>query len=195
MAKKNDVIQNSVTKERMVFLKTAADTQGELLEIEMTVSPGGFVSVEHLHPDLEERFQILAGKIALSIEGEQEIVEAGAERTVPKNTRHVWQNAGPDELKVLLQFRPAGTMEYFLESVFALAEAGKTDRQGRPHPLQAAVIFREFKGDVKVSAPFLNLLFKLLAPLGRLMGYRAYVNFTAPLPASAGEPINQSNLV
>src|SRR5262245_22064755 len=165
MAKKGDIINNSITKERMVFLQTAGDTNGELLEIEMTVGPGGFVSAEHIHPELEERFQILAGKIALAIDGQQEIVETGEERTVPKNTRHVWKNASDEELKVILQFKPAGTMEHFLESWFALAEAGKTNRQGIPNLFQLAVLFSEFKDGMKISQPFLNILVKLLAPL------------------------------
>jgi quercetin dioxygenase-like cupin family protein len=183
VAKKGDIINNSITKEKMLFLKTAADTDGQLLEIEMTVGPGGFVAGEHLHPELEERFQILAGKIDLSIDGRREIVAAGEERVVPKNTRHVWKNGSNEELKVILQFRPAGTMEYFLESVFALAEAGKTNAQGLPHPLQVAVLFREFRGDMKVPNPFLDFLLKILAPFGHLLGYPAHVYFSPSSPS------------
>ena len=188
MAKKGDIINNPITKETMIFLKTAEETQGELLEIDMTVGPGGFVTAEHLHPDLEERFQILAGKIALSIEGKSEVVGVGEVRTVPKNTLHVWNNAGEEELKVILQFRPAGRMEYFLESWFALAEAGKTDRQGMPNLFQAAVIFSAFRGDVKPQGLLINILVKLLAPLGRLMGYQAYVSFSQVAPVRLETP-------
>jgi hypothetical protein len=63
-----------------------------------------------------------------------------------------------------------------IETMFGLARLGHTDAKGMPHPLQLALIAREF-GDVIVfrSPPpaVQRALFGALAPLARSRGYRA----------------------
>ena len=50
MATKGNVIENPVTGEKVTFLETAADTNGELLRLELAVGPHGFLAVPHIHP-------------------------------------------------------------------------------------------------------------------------------------------------
>ena len=58
-----DTIENPVTGERITFLQTAADTDGELVEIEVTVEPDGAVAAAHVHPYQSERFEVLEGTL------------------------------------------------------------------------------------------------------------------------------------
>jgi hypothetical protein len=55
MIRTGDVITNPVTGERLRFLKTARDTGGELVRVEVTVEPNGFVAAAHVHPHQSER--------------------------------------------------------------------------------------------------------------------------------------------
>ena len=55
---------------------------------------------------------------------------------------HKFWNAGDDELHFVCVVRPALQFEQLLETMFALAADGKTNRKGMPSPLRLAVIAR-----------------------------------------------------
>ena len=55
--------------ERIVFVKTAAETGGELLEMEAHYTPGRRPPPEHYHPHQEERFTGITGKMAARVGG------------------------------------------------------------------------------------------------------------------------------
>lgn len=190
MAIAGDVIVNPVTGEKIVFLQTAAEAAGERLEADLFVKPGGFVAAEHVHPHQEERFTVHVGTIRLRIGGEERIYGSGEGATVPAGTPHVWWNAGEDELSVRVELRPAGRFEEFVTSFFALAQAGETNAKGMPNLLQLAVIAREYRDVIYPTQPpqiVQKVLFGILAPVGRLLGYTADVPYVEPEAQSARE--------
>ncbi len=63
MVKSGDVLEHPVTREKVVFRKTAADTGGELCLADVYFQPGAFVAAEHIHPLQEERFEVIAGTL------------------------------------------------------------------------------------------------------------------------------------
>ena len=71
MASAGDTIEHPVTGERFKLLKTAEDTNGELLRMEVVVEPRGFAVAEHIYPKQIERFEILSGKLRLNIAGSE----------------------------------------------------------------------------------------------------------------------------
>jgi len=181
MANLRESIENPVTGESMTFLLTGRDTNGELLRIDMRVRPGGFVSGEHVHPRQEERFQIDRGQITLRIRGQERRYDAGEHVTIPPGTPHVWWNSGKDELRVLIEFRPAGRFAEFVTTYFALARTGRVNDRGIPtNPLQLAVTFAAYQDVLRGTSPPMvvqRILFATLAPLGRLMGYTPDVRY------------------
>ena len=181
VVKAGDFIENPFTGEAMTFLLTGRETSGELLRIDMRVSPGGFAAGEHVHPDQEERFEIARGEITLRVDGVERRYVRGEQITIPAGTPHVWWNSGSDDLRVTLEFRPAGRFDEFITTFFALARAGKTNRRGVPRNLlQLAVTFAEYRDVLVATRPpqaVQRLLFALLAPLGRWLGYRADVPY------------------
>ena len=50
MAKAGDTIESPPTGARIRFLKTARDTNGQLLQIDDVMQGGGRVAIEHVHP-------------------------------------------------------------------------------------------------------------------------------------------------
>jgi quercetin dioxygenase-like cupin family protein len=177
MVKAGDRIENPVTGEKMTFLLTAAETDGELLRIDMTVQPGGFVTGEHIHPTQEERFQITSGRITLRAGDRERLYTAGDTVTIPPGVPHAWWNSGSDDLRVIVDVRPAGRFAEFVTTFFALARAGKTNRRGLPtNLLQLAVTFDEYRDVTRGTNPpwvVQRFLFATLGPLGRFFGYRA----------------------
>jgi hypothetical protein len=61
MAYAGQILENPVSGERIVFRKTASDTNGELLAFELFLAPDGHVPGAHVHPQQEERFEVVKG--------------------------------------------------------------------------------------------------------------------------------------
>jgi quercetin dioxygenase-like cupin family protein len=177
-----DVIENPVTGEVMKFLVTSRETAGDLLRIEMVVRPGGFVAAEHVHPRQEERFHITGGRITLRVAGEERLYTAGEDVTIPPGTPHVWWNSGTDDLRVILDFRPAGRFAEFITTFFAMARAGQTDARGLPRDvLQMGVTLAEYRDVIRATTPpwtVQRAMFAVVGPLGRLLGYRPDVPYS-----------------
>ena len=99
---------------------------------------------------------------------------------------HDWWNAGPEEALVRVEIRPAARFEAFLKNAFGLAQDGKVNRRGMPNLLQLAVFAQEFDDVIQFTHPprvVQRLLFGLLAPLARLLGYRgSYPEYLARGP-------------
>jgi mannose-6-phosphate isomerase-like protein (cupin superfamily) len=169
-------IENPVTGERLVFLKTSRETDGELVVIEAFVKPTGFVASAHLHPHQEERFQVLRGTVGFKLDRSRMYAGPGQRITVPAGTPHKFWNAGEDEAHFVCEVRPALQWERLIETMFGLAADGKTNRKGMPNPLRLAVIAREHFDDVRLPFPpvwMQRMGLAMGAPIGRLLGYGA----------------------
>jgi mannose-6-phosphate isomerase-like protein (cupin superfamily) len=177
MAKSGDMLEHPVTREKIVVRKAARETHGELFQADIYLQPGGFVAAEHIHPRQDEHFEVVSGMLRGRIAGKELTSGPGGQFTVPAGTPHVWWNAGDTELHVLAEARPALEFETFFETFFGLAQNGKVHPQtGLPNVLQMAVLMRAFRHELILARPprlVQTLLFGLLAPLGRLLGYKA----------------------
>ena len=172
MARPGDVIESSHAGDRIAFLRTRTETNGELLEADLFIRSGGEGPPEHIHPSQEERFVVLSGSFTIRIADKEILFNAGEECVVSPATPHRWWNAGEREAHIRLELRPAGRMDRFLEAIYGM------DQDGRMSPrnfLQIAVILWEFRdADRMTSPPFVvqRIVFRFLAKLGRLLGYK-----------------------
>jgi quercetin dioxygenase-like cupin family protein len=195
MAKAGDTLESPLSGARIVFLKTARDTSGELLQLDDVMKGGGRVPIEHVHPHMEERFEILSGTLRFRVRGQERDVGAGETVVVPAGTPHVWGNPNEDEVHLILEFRPALRMEEWFETFFGLQKDSKVNpKSGLPNALQWAVISREYEDEIYLASPPLfvqRVLFGLLAPIGKLLGYKArypaYSGAEEPLAGREGE--------
>jgi quercetin dioxygenase-like cupin family protein len=97
MVKSGDVLEHPITREKIVFRKTARDTGGKLCQVDFYLQPGGFVAAEHIHPLQEERFEVISGTLRGRVAGKELASGPGEIVVVPKGTPHVWWNSGDDE--------------------------------------------------------------------------------------------------
>ena len=175
MIRAGDSIENPVTGERLVFRKTSRETGGQAVVIETFVQPNGFVAAAHVHPSQEERFEVLRGSVGFKIGRKKVVAGPGQRLTVPAGTPHKFWNAGDEEAHFVCEVRPALQFESLLETMFALAAAGKTNRKGMPSLFRLAVIADAHFDTVRLPFPpaWLQKAGLVLgAPLGRLLGYR-----------------------
>jgi mannose-6-phosphate isomerase-like protein (cupin superfamily) len=176
MFRSGDSIENPVTGERVVFIRTAVETDGELCELETVVQPGGFVATAHVHPEQEERFRVLDGMLRFRAGGEEFEVGPGGTITVPPGTPHRFWNAADREARFTCEVRPALHFEQLLETMFALAADGKTNHKGLPNVLRLAVIAHAYDDTIRLPWPPASLQragLALVAPIGRMLGYAA----------------------
>ena len=88
MAKPGDVIENPRIGARMVFLRTGAETNGEVLEADLFVQPGRKAPPRHLHPNHEERFRVVSGSLTTWVSRHESALLVGEECVVPKGSVH-----------------------------------------------------------------------------------------------------------
>src|SRR5438132_332048 len=174
MIRTGDTIHNPVTGERITFLATSADTDGEAVVIEVIVQPHGFVAAAHVHPSQSERFAVAAGTLALKVGRKKLTLGPGDVAIVEPGTRHKFWNLGEQQVRFVCEVRPALQFESLLETMFALAADGKTSRKGLPSPLRLAPIAQAHFDTVQLPFPPAWLQragLAFAAPLGRLLGY------------------------
>jgi quercetin dioxygenase-like cupin family protein len=169
-------ILNPRTGQRMRFLLTAADTDGELLRIETTNPPTGVAEPVHVHPKQESRAEVVAGSLRFVVDGRERRLGPGEAITIPAGVAHHFCNDGDEDAVAIQEFRPALRTQRFFETYFGLAERGELDDHGKPPLLRMARLAPAFADEIRVVSPpwpVQRAAFALLAPIARLRGYTA----------------------
>lgn len=158
------------------FIRTAQETQGSLFEVEVIYGPHSQRPPTHFHPRQEERFQVLDGQIRVEIDGHERTYGVGDYFIVPAGTAHTMWNAAESPVVMNWQIRPALRTQQLFESLWGLQQDGKLNSR-KPNLLQMAVILNHFRDEFRLARlpDFTQLiLFRLLAVVGGLSGYRAH---------------------
>jgi len=154
MAKAGDEIFNPRTGQRVIFLQTGAETNGELLCSESYYPFAGAVEPEHVHPLQESGAEVISGSLCFRVDGEERQLRAGESITIPDNTPHFfWNDAQEEEAHFIGWFRPALEIDRFFESFFGLAQDGKLNEKGLPSMLQLAVMVPHFGDEIRLTSP------------------------------------------
>lgn len=112
-------IHDPVTGQHVTFLKTSAQTDGELLQLEVRLDTGGWVPL-HVHARQDESVRVLAGRLTVKVGGTERTLNVGDSIAVPRRKLHVVRNAGEGETRFLLEVRPARRMEAFMRGLFRM---------------------------------------------------------------------------
>jgi quercetin dioxygenase-like cupin family protein len=163
-----DVIENPLSGERIRIRGAAPDTSGSVLEWELMLAPGGRVPSSHAHPEQEEIFTVLVGRMRFRVGGRRVIANPGDTVRVPPGTVHHFANAGSRPATVAVRTSPALSMRELLETAAALACDQHAAGRRLPSPIDLALFMRDFEREVR--APYLPaaLVRAVLAPLARL---------------------------
>jgi quercetin dioxygenase-like cupin family protein len=187
MIRSGDTLHNPVTGEVIRFVEAAADTGGEYVLVEVVVEPKGFVAAAHVHPYQTETFEILEGEVTFRAGKETIVAKAGDSVRVDPGTPHKFWNDGDTDARFRTEIRPALQFEALIETMFGLANDGKTNRKGLPNPLRLAVIANAHFDVVRLPFPpawMQKLGLMLGAPLGRLVGYKPAYQPAVPSEAA-----------
>jgi mannose-6-phosphate isomerase-like protein (cupin superfamily) len=154
------LVEDPVLKQRYEFRR-----QGDTLIVEAWVDPGGGVT-PHIHPGMEEHFQVLDGEIEFLV-GRKWVRTDDA--LVPPGTRHAYRNPSGTTAHMITRVTPPLELEQFLTDVAALAQRGRFTRRGLPATPGAipelARVAQRYRETVVLETPLRPLL-PLLARIG-----------------------------
>jgi quercetin dioxygenase-like cupin family protein len=128
---------------RLRLIRTAAETGGELLEMEATYGGSGKLPPEHAHPAQLERFEVLDGAMRTIIAGVECRYESGETFEVPAGTPH--QMTGDGAARVRWQVTPALRTAELFERLYA-GGAGGAGGGG------VAELLEEFRDEIRLTA-------------------------------------------
>ncbi len=112
-------LHDALTGQHVTFLKTGAETGGELLQMEVRLDHDGWVPL-HAHARQDETVEVLAGKLTVRVGGIERTLGVGDSVAVPRRKLHVVRNCGECETRFLLEVRPARRMESFMRGLFGV---------------------------------------------------------------------------
>lgn len=170
------MIENKRTGQRMKFLKTWEDTNGTQLQIECFSPFSSAREPEHIHPYQENRFHVLAGELWFCVDGKDRVIYPGETISIPKNTPHYFWNAGTAEAHYIQEFFPALNIDGLFETFFALARDSRLNKNGAPNIFRTSLIMLRHEKEIRLVRPawaIQKLIFSLLAPVGKLLGYKS----------------------
>ena len=164
-------IHNPVQDDTVVFLETAAETDGERTLIEIDVAPGGG-NAPHKHLSYDEHFEVLDGVLTVCVGRTQHRLGPGERATAPRGAVHYFRNETSSPVRARVELRPGSAgFEKALQIGYGLARDGRTNSKGIPRNLLHMGLLAEWS-DIRVTGPLVVLhpLVGLLAGLARRRG-------------------------
>jgi quercetin dioxygenase-like cupin family protein len=169
------IIEDPITKQRITFLKTARDTNGELLRFEVRMASGGFIQ-RHMHRMQREQIEVISGTLRFRIRGRERTLASSETLVVNPGEAHEVHNECGEDAVFVVELSPALKTERVLEIIFGLAKEGKTNQNGRPkNMLQHGIIAHDYMDEVALPGIPLVVQRAVTAPLaalGQLLGHR-----------------------
>lgn len=132
-------VENPATGERVVFLRTAAETDGELLEMDDFWPDADHRTAKHMHPEIEERWQVVSGRVRFRIGDQERLAGPGDVVVAPPGTPHAARGDGCGPVHLRIQMRPALRWQEFVERLFAL-----------PSPEALPALLAEFPREIAI---------------------------------------------
>ena len=114
MAHEGQTVENGATGERITFLSIADD----LLVMDDVWPRPGHRAIEHVHPEMEERWTVIEGRAAFRIGNEELELGPGEWVAAAAGTSHLAWNPTDAPVRLRIEMRPALRWAEFTERLF-----------------------------------------------------------------------------
>lgn len=115
-----------------VVTHPAAETAGEVVEMEFILPPGCVPPPPHVHAGQVEGYEVLEGSFEVVIDGRWQTLSAGETASVPVGVLHTFRNRSGDVVRVRNWHRPAMRFEQFIERTCTVLRAAGVKRKRDP---------------------------------------------------------------
>lgn len=178
-------VKNQVTGEQITFIETAKDTNGQYLLIEVALPPYGKGPPLHIHDRFEEEFEVITGKLTVTLGKTKHILEAGDRRIAPLKTPHTFMNNDDEPVIFRVRLTPPSQFEQSVRIHYGLMDNGLTDAKGKPKSLAHTALVLSLQNTLIVGIPLWiqRSIFGLIVKRARKRG--SY----AQLEKYTGEPV------
>ena len=119
---------------------------------------------------------VVRGRLAVRHGGRDVEAGPGTRFQIRPGVAHDFWNASGEEVRVVVEVQPGERLVQLIRQLFLTAQDGRADAKGKPRPLRAAVLAREFADTIRFTSPprlVQRALSGLLAPVARATGQRA----------------------
>jgi quercetin dioxygenase-like cupin family protein len=146
--------------------------EGDRLWVDVRLEAGGHLP-EHFHPSLEERWEVLDGRVRLKLDGVwREVGSEDGPVLVARNVRHELENASGPDAELRAEVTPGGRLEEFLVESARAAREGLYNARNLPTSIRGAIWLADFalrfRDETVMCSPPPALQRILLPPLARL---------------------------
>ena len=177
MAKPGEKIEASSIGETIIFLQTEKGTNGDFVQAERILKPrSGFIR-EHYHLNQGTRTEVISGKAAYKLNGVNMVATSGEVVIIPPKAKHIdpWNNSD-EELRMLIEARPAQGVEVLFETWYGLARDHRhITKKGQLNLLQIALTIHSIPLTAYILPKVVQDFFTpVSAFIARLFGYKPY---------------------
>src|SRR3954470_12031830 len=153
-----------------IVRRPAAESGGAFVEMEFVLPSGCVPPPPHVHRHQVERYEVLAGRFDLVVEGRWRTLEPGESAEVAVGAVHTFRNRSGEPVRVRNQHRPAMRFEEFIErTCHTLRAAGVTRKRDPRVALYLSMVMRD-SGDPPARARARGPLpMRALASIARLL--------------------------
>jgi quercetin dioxygenase-like cupin family protein len=140
------------------FASVMVSRHGELLRMEIWTGPNGGVLAEHVHPGLQERYEVLEGEVTFRVDRKLRRAGPGERLVVPAGVPHSFENTGRGIAHLIVEADPALELRELIEDGVRLARTEKAHRQReaaqppRPDPGGCTGLPLQGHGDPQLTA-------------------------------------------
>ena len=125
-------IYNPIQKDRVTFLKTHAETNGECTLVEVELADRGGVGL-HYHKTYSESFECLEGQVQVQLGKTLHKLQPGQSATAEPHVNHLFRNRSGSPCKFSVELKPASRgFEQSLQIGYGLAADGMCRPNGFP---------------------------------------------------------------
>ena len=155
-------------------VKSAVDTGGEALELEMFFPPTTEDVPRHVHPEQAETYEVIEGAFKVLVGAEWQELRPGQSATVPAGTVHTFRVIGDQPARVRNLHLPALDFEDYFATESRLMREGKIKSYSSPVALlYYAGLLRQYRHCMVMASPALRAVIAALSPIGRMLLARA----------------------
>lgn len=155
-------IYNPIQKDKVTFIKTAAETNHQYTLIRVELAPLGEVGL-HYHKTYTEKFSVIQGTLGITLGNTDILLNQGESATAEKDILHRFYNPSKTNTVIFdTEIRPASAgFERSLQILYGLARDGKTNQKGIPKNIFHLALLLEL-GESKLPGKYSDFEFILL---------------------------------
>ncbi|MCF0051666.1 cupin domain-containing protein [Dyadobacter sp. LJ53] len=164
-------IENPIIGDRVTFLKTSKETNGEYVHVEVELKPGGGNDL-HYHTCFEERFEVVDGHLNVKCNGTEYLLGPGDKITAPAHSIHRFYNKSAKDVRFKAVVEPAFKFEEGIRIAYGLAADGRCSKKGMPRSFWHLAILIDMGETYFPGIPYRaqRILYKSLGRVARLLG-------------------------